>query len=224
MPSYDLFVESVTELKNTIVAPVDILSINDPAFVYPNLYDPSLFDWFSSHEDYDFYSEDPRFTEYLDAYILRQAKLMDKIFYKYHGVHLMTAIAAIVINDGATTPVAHTFNPVASSPDALYRESIVGLALLGQGTIKVVLVSDKGNGLNKVRLTIDLPALEVVSGVNSLGYSAAPKVGYSDRVNVDFILPSRATAQQRKDLRVLLMNALANAQIVDAIENLNTPY
>lgn len=156
--------------------------------------------------------------------VYNRIRQLSDIYFAIYGVHLMSAIAAIVINDGAATPVAHTFNPVASSPDALYRENISGLALTGQGTLKLAVVGDKGNGLNKVRLTIDLPALEVVTGQNSLGYSAAPKVAYSDKVNVDFILPSRATSQQRKDLRVLLINALANAQVIDAVENLNVPY
>lgn len=149
---------------------------------------------------------------------------LNNVYFSIYGVPYMTAIAAITINDGAATPVAHTFYPVSSSPDASYRENISGLALVGQGTIKAAIKQDNGNGLNKVRLTIDLPALEVVSGVNSLGYSAAPKVAYSDKVNVDFILPSRGTGQQRKDLRVLLTNLLANAQVIDMIENLNPSY
>lgn len=149
---------------------------------------------------------------------------LNSVYLSIYGVPYMTAIAAITINDGATTPVAHTFYPVSSTPDASYRENIAGLALVGQGTIKAAIKSDNGNGLNKVRLTIDLPALEVVTGSNSLGYSAAPKVAYSDKVNVDFILPSRGTGQQRKDLRILLTNLLANAQVIDMIENLNPSY
>lgn len=148
----------------------------------------------------------------------------EQAYFSIYGVHLMSAIAAITINDGAATPVAHTFNPVVSSPNAIWRENINGLALIGQGSVKCSVIPDKGNGLNKVRLTMDLPALEVVTGQNSSGYSAAPKVAYSDKVNVDFILPSRGTGQQRKDLRTLLINLLANAQIIDAIENLNAQY
>lgn len=137
----------------------------------------------------------------------------------------MAAIANIVINDGQATPVAHTFYPQASDPDAVYRESLSGIALIGNGTLKAtVKLSAAAEGLNRVRLVLALPALETVTAQNSAGYTAAPKVAYTNTVSMDFILPNRGTAAQRKDLRVLASNLLLNAQVVDIIENLNRPY
>lgn len=136
----------------------------------------------------------------------------------------MSAISAIVINDGQTTPVAHTFNPVQSNPNALYRENQAGLALIGQPWITCVVKPDSGNGLNKVVITLDLPALETVTGQNASGYTAAPKVAYENKFVGTFFLPSRGTSAQRKDLRVLLANLLANSQVVAVLENLEVPY
>jgi len=136
----------------------------------------------------------------------------------------MAAIGNIAIVDGEPTPVTHTFIPVSSAGDPFYRESIAGLALIGQPTITLSLKQDRGTGLNKLRVVMALPALEVVTGNNAAGYSAAPKVGYVNKVNIDMILPSRGTAQQRKDLRLLVSNLLLNSQVIDAIENLNIPY
>lgn len=134
----------------------------------------------------------------------------------------MATIAPIVIADGASTPVNHTFNPVASASDAFYRESIAGLALIGQGTINMRVKAE--GQLYKVVVSLSLPALETISGQNASGYTAGPKVAYSNTVKLEFFLPSRATAAQRKDLRVLLKNLLDNTQLVDLVENLNTPY
>jgi hypothetical protein len=134
----------------------------------------------------------------------------------------MSAIAPIVINDGQATPVAHTFNPVRSSPDAFYREALSTINILGQGTVSMRLSSD--GTLNRVKMSLALPSLETATGANSQGYTAAPKVAYTNTVNFEFILPSRGTAAQRKDLRVLASNLLLNAQIIDALENLNIPY
>lgn len=137
----------------------------------------------------------------------------------------MSAIANIVINDGQAAPVAHTFYPQASDPDAIFRESLAGIALVGNGSVKATAkLSQAAEGMNRVRVVLALPALETVTAQNSAGYTAAPKVAYTNQVSVDFILPNRGTAQQRKDLRVLLSNLLANAQIVDMVENLNRPY
>lgn len=136
----------------------------------------------------------------------------------------MSAIAPITINDGAATPLAHTFNPFQSSPDARYREASTGVALIGQGQLWITVKGDAKSQLNKVTLTLDLPALETATAQNASGYTAGPKVAYDNKVVATFFLPSRGTMQQRKDLRVLFMNALANAQIVDSIDNLALPY
>jgi len=136
----------------------------------------------------------------------------------------MSAIAPIVINDGQATPVAHTFNPVKSGPVSQFRENISSLALIGQGTIDTKVVLDSGNGLNKVTLTLTLPALEVSTGSNTQGYTAAPKVGYTNKVSMTFFLPTRGTAAQRTDLRTMARNLLANPQLIDVVDNVLIPY
>lgn len=134
----------------------------------------------------------------------------------------MSAIAPIVIADGQGTPVSHTFNPVQSNPDAFYREAQASLPIVGQGTVKLVVKQD--SSLNRVKVSLALPCLETATGANSSGYTAAPKVAYTVTANVEFLLPSRSTVAQRKDLRVLLKNLLTDAQIVDAVDNINIPY
>lgn len=136
----------------------------------------------------------------------------------------MSAIANIAIQDGQATPVTHTFYPVQSDPVAIYRENQASLPIVGQGLVNVTFRSKVQDSLQKVRVTLDLPALETATGANSSGYTAAPRVAYTNRAIIDLILPARGTAAQRKDLRVLLSNLLLNAQVIDAIENLNRPY
>mgnify|MGYP001141488619 CR=1 FL=1 len=136
----------------------------------------------------------------------------------------MSAIAPIAILDGAATPVTHTFAPVASDPDAIYRESIAGLSLIGQASISLRFLTPLSATLQKVRLELVIPSLEVASGQNSQGYTAAPKKAYDEKITMDFFLPSRGTSTSRKNLRVLAANLLANTQVIDAIENLNRPY
>lgn len=136
----------------------------------------------------------------------------------------MSAIAPIAIQDGQATPVTHTFNPVASDPDAIYREAIAGLSLIGQGSINLRFLTSSNAQLQKVRIELVIPSLEVASGQNSQGYTAAPKKAYDEKITMDFFLPSRGTSTSRKNLRVLTANLLANTQVVDAIDNLNRPY
>ncbi len=135
----------------------------------------------------------------------------------------MAAIAPIVINDGKATPVAHTLNPVSSVPNPLWRDSVGGLSQNGQVYTSVTRTSS-GKELDKVRIILGAPAMEVASGANAQGYTAAPKVAYEVKADLTIFLPSRALPAQNKDLRVMLANLLQNSQIVDVIDNGVQPY
>lgn len=130
----------------------------------------------------------------------------------------MASIANIVIADGKATPLNHTYVPIQDGPESILRTQDSTLPLIGQEVIKVKVGAVNVN-VNKTELSIDLPALETATAANSSGYTAAPKVAYTNRVVVSFMLPTRGTAGQRTDLRVLLKNLLTNAIVIDAIDN-----
>lgn len=136
----------------------------------------------------------------------------------------MSQIAPISVADGKATPATHVFNPVTSAPEAFYRESNSALPMVGQGTMSSMLKTQPQAAVQRIRIKLALPALETASGQNASGYTAAPKVAYSNDVVVEFILNSRGTVDQRKDLRVMLSNLLKDAQIVDLVDNLNPQY
>lgn len=136
----------------------------------------------------------------------------------------MAQIANIVVADGASTPVNHTFAPVSSAPVAVYRESQATLPIVGQGRVELSNRSGANASLQRVKISLALPALETISGENAAGYTAAPKVAYTNVAVIDMMLPARGTVQQRKDLRLMLSNLLKDAQVVDLIDNLNVPY
>lgn len=135
----------------------------------------------------------------------------------------MSAIAAITIADGKAVPENHTFNPVESGSSSRYRTAVSTLPTVGQELISSR-YREVNPTLHSVSMVLDLPALETASGANEAGYTAAPKVAYNHKVKVEFFLPTRGTAAQRKDLRVLLSNLLLNAQVVDLIDNLAAQY
>lgn len=135
----------------------------------------------------------------------------------------MSAIATITIADGKGTPENHVYNPIESGPQSMYRTAVSTLPLIGQEVLKVH-TKKVSPQVQSVTLMIDLPALETATDANSSGYTAAPKVAYTNRVTCTFMLPVRGTAAQRIDLRTLLKNALANAQVIDAVDNMTPAY
>lgn len=137
----------------------------------------------------------------------------------------MAAIAAITINDGQATPVAHTFNPIETSPPYFRENGNATIPADGQNDISLVLRPAQGmNGINKAVITLKVPVLETVSGSTVGGYTPAPALAYYMQAKVEFLLPARSTGAQRKDARVMLANLLANAQVVALVESLEKPY
>jgi hypothetical protein len=135
----------------------------------------------------------------------------------------MPAIAAIVINDGQATPVAHTFNPTQTVPPT-YREN-GDSAVPTIGEPEIILTLKKGSGaVQKAVATLRVPVLETTTGSSYSGYEAPPKVAYYMQANIELFLPNRSTGAQRKDLRVLASNLLQNAQLTSLVEKLEQPY
>lgn len=143
----------------------------------------------------------------------------------------MTAIAALTINDGAATPVAHTFSPVdIQNGVAKWADRIGGIAIgfptvsyrLRQpiGTSKV----SSGDRVYRLSLKVSTPVLEVSSASTGTGIQPAPTKAYEPYANIELVLPERSTLQQRKDLLAYVKNYLANAVVTQGVENFEAVF
>lgn len=141
----------------------------------------------------------------------------------------MPAVANIVINDAEATPVAHTFEPAKTTADyAFWEDRDVGI-YIGNKKLTLQLTRPSGNGNvgnRNLRLMVklDIPRMEVLSNSTVSGIAPAPTVAYRSTAEIMFTLPERSTAQERKNLRSMLAQALGNSQIADAIDKLSVPY
>lgn len=138
----------------------------------------------------------------------------------------MPAIAAITINNGEATPVAITFDPVAidSNRVAEYVHREADTAPIGFSVIKL---SNKvnGSGSYHIKMTFNLPTLETPSaGATVSGYVAAPRVAFSDRCNIEFIISGRSTAPTRQDLLAYAKNFLGTALATSLVVDLESVY
>lgn len=133
----------------------------------------------------------------------------------------MPAIAPIVINDGESTPVAHTFNPLTTQLPAQFAENGIGLSLIAEPTVSVNLI--RSSSMNTVREKIMVPVMEEVAG-EANGYVAPPKVAYFLQATVEFKLPARSTEQQRKNIRTLCSNMIASSLLASVVDRVEAPY
>lgn len=129
----------------------------------------------------------------------------------------MPAIAALTINDGQATPVAHTFNPVTTdgskaqwadrSPSIPSGFRTVSFEVLGPGGSRTV---------NKLASGFMVPTVVAVNGVDTV-------VRYSS-AQVTLNIHPEATLQERKDLLAYVKNFLGQATVQTAVENVEPFY
>ncbi|DAD51195.1 TPA_asm: coat protein [ssRNA phage SRR7976325_13] len=141
----------------------------------------------------------------------------------------MAAIANIVVNDGATTPVAHTFAPAKTSADVALLEDRVAGIYIGFNKLTLALTRPNGAAKNatrnlKLSIKIETPKLETVSNNTVSGIAPAPTISYRPVVEMVATFPERCSLQDRKDLQAFLKNVLANSFVTDAFEKYELPY
>jgi hypothetical protein len=135
----------------------------------------------------------------------------------------MTAIANLAVYDGESTPVLHTLLPVSvarsqngSEIVATWRENLSGVPVDGQVTA-VAKISQLKSGVFKTEVRVELPVMESISGPNSAGYTAPPKVAYVDTVVLTGFHSARSTQQNRVNARCIAKNLLGGLTTTQAV-------
>lgn len=146
----------------------------------------------------------------------------------------MPAVTNLVLANGEGTPVNHTFAPLGQNRETGFwwfedqsprvnSTSSLGWPRIG---IRARRANDAGPGenaqtrVNRVEFTIALPQQETV-GTSDSGLTPPPTVAYVDRVKGEFLLPSRDSLADRKDVLAFAKNLLAEATFTDLVQNLS---
>lgn len=137
----------------------------------------------------------------------------------------MAAIAPIIINDGSTTPVAHTFAPARQSGDLVewHDRSAGVVAGFNKITCNTRYATSRNAG-QKITLKVMLPTLAVTAPASGSGVQPNPLAAYLSWATIEFLIPEAAGLQQRKDLLAYTKNLFSNSQVVAMVENLDGPY
>jgi hypothetical protein len=122
----------------------------------------------------------------------------------------MSAIANIVAFDGAPTPASHTLLPVSVTKEkgkvvASWREAAAGVPTIAQVRATMTLEQLQSK-IYKLTCRVEVPVQEVVTGSNSAGYSAAPKVAYINTVETTGLFHERSDVAGRRLARQLAIN------------------
>jgi hypothetical protein len=130
----------------------------------------------------------------------------------------MTAFAAIVLEDGADTPVEHTFSPSGIDSNGvarLYEAAETG-SLDSRFAISLgVSLPKNGSQVARVTAKVVMPTMDTENELVKTG----ELIG-----TVAFVLPKTATLAQRADILALVANFLADPSVVAAVQDLESIY
>lgn len=137
----------------------------------------------------------------------------------------------IVINDGASTPVARTFSPIGKDAKSVlwYPQTnpavngSLSTPMLGYKQSRPSVQTKVGNGRHQIIYSISIPYTEVV-GVGDDGLTAPPTLAYTDSIRISFDISDRTAKLGRKHLRMLGYNLLATTAVQSAVDELLQSY
>lgn len=142
----------------------------------------------------------------------------------------MTVAVAIVLADAQVVPVNHTFNPIGKDDGGIFwfnDQSITNA--IGFWRISVEIKNppaaragqSSADRVYRFRVGLHEPVLETLSNDTASGIKPAPTVSYIPRSFTEYIIPERASLEDRKNLRKMTSNLNADTNIIAVVENLN---
>lgn len=135
----------------------------------------------------------------------------------------MGTFTTIAVADAAGTPVTHTFGPLKVDGDTAYYATDEGGSGLKNWNLSFTMrgpLPGQSEKVNRVKISGVIPATvdETINGV------VRTAVRDQSRFNIELIMPSSAVLVDRKTLRKVCAAILADATVVDRIENLKGSY
>lgn len=143
------------------------------------------------------------------------------------------AAVNIVLADAQGTPVNHTFVPIGPDKEGVFWfEDQSQATANGYWRVSMSLkrppIAQAGQSTNgrtfRALIGLHEPVLETLGTNTVSGIPPAPTVSYVSRAFSEYVLPERASLQNRKDLRKMMANLNAEAQYIALVEQLTMPY
>ncbi len=141
----------------------------------------------------------------------------------------MPNLVNIVLADALATPVSHTFIPLGADEKNVQwlvdqsQSNAVGYWRISLQTTAPLppKAGESSDGRTfRVRVGLHEPVLETNGDSSMSGILPAPTVAYIPRSFTEYVIPERASLQNRKDLWKMHGNLLDNTQIQAAVESL----
>lgn len=138
----------------------------------------------------------------------------------------MPANASIIVTDGETTPVSHTYvvhtGQNGNDPAVNYDKSL-GI-FTGFERLTTLVRRSESNKATRISIQLSRPTLAVTAPSTGSGIQPNPTVAYTCLGKVDLVFPDSCTLQERRNMRRLIGNLMVNTTLASAIEDLAPMY
>lgn len=129
----------------------------------------------------------------------------------------MPALATLTINDGAATPVAHTFSPVSTNGSHAYWADRSQATPAGYFKVDHNVENpNSSRTVYRVTMGFGVPTLASIDGVQT--------VVRTNSAQVVFNLHPDSTLQERKDLLAFVANSLGLTDVKNSVWNIEPFY
>lgn len=139
----------------------------------------------------------------------------------------MPQYSTLTLGDGQAPTVNHAYTVQSVKPDLIsFSEKQSGVPFIGWPELVIrhrAPIIQRGrktaDGVFREEFTLKIPVMDTTSPSTASGVQPVPTVGFVNQVKVTFLVSERATDQQKKDLRALVVSVINSASVRTQVEN-----
>lgn len=132
-------------------------------------------------------------------------------------------MTTLTLTDAAGTPVNRSYPLVQSTPDlSVWKDLTTNSGYPAGAGVASLSLRENANGTMRLSGKLVLPTMETVAG-DTGGFTPPPTKAFECLGSFDLVFPSRASLQNRKDLKAMFIDLLGDAVVTAAVETFVHP-
>lgn len=135
----------------------------------------------------------------------------------------MATFGPMTLKNGATPSVNTVFAPTSRNADIVRWDNRTAGIVAGFKTVTMSTRPSGKAGNFRVLIKIEDPRLAVTAPNTSTGIQPNPVAAYFTTTKLEFLIPAATDSEARADALAYAVSVLGQAQVVDAVKNLNPP-
>lgn len=130
----------------------------------------------------------------------------------------MPNMTSITVNDGEATPVAHIFVPKGIDGKGVARFRASTGVPIADENLAISLRESSGKVRPRISLAVPVVVTETINGVDE------PKIDRAGFGDCSFTFSAKSTKAERRNVRILMANAILHANLESVVDDVENHY